>query len=181
LTFCKSAEPDDPACKVIDLALLNTDTRLAAGKSITPAFLFAALLWPVLQIRLARSTSTDAQNQHMAMQQAADAVIQEQLQYTAIPKRFTIASREIWELQSRLARRNKRSINSAYNHPRFRAAYDFLLLREEAGEDLQGLGQWWTDYQTVDPELQADLTASLAPAKKPRRRRRRKKPAGDGA
>jgi len=181
LDVLDTSAADDPGCKLIDLALINTDNRLAEGKSITPAFLFAALLWPVLQKRLARITATDSQSQHLAFQQAADAVIHEQLQYTAIPKRFTIASREIWELQSRLMRRNKRSIASAFNHPRFRAAYDFLLLREESGEDLQGIGQWWTEYQLGDTSLQSELTESLTGVKKPRRRRRKRKPAGDPA
>ena len=175
------AGANDSASKLIDLALINTDTRLAEGKSITPAFLFAALLWPVLQRRVARNTDKAAQEQPAFLQQCADAVIHEQLQYTAIPKRFTIATKEIWELQSRLQRRNKRSITSAFNHPRFRAAYDFLLLREDSGEDLQGMGQWWTDYQFGDSTQQTDMTASLAGAKKSRRRRSKRKPANTSA
>ena len=178
LEILDSADADDPASKLIDLALINTDYRLSEGKSITPAFLFAALLWPVLQRRVARITDNAIEEQTALLQQCADAVIHEQLQYTAIPKRFTIATKEIWELQSRLQRRNKRSINGAYSHPRFRAAYDFLLLREESGEDLQGIGQWWTDYQLSDTNRQTELTATLAGPRKKRRRRSRKKPAG---
>ena len=101
----------------------------------------------------------------------------EQLQCTAIPKRFTIASREIWDLQRRLQRRNKRNVFSLLNHPRFRAAYDFLLLREEAGEDLQGLGAWWTEIQKSDTNQQNAMIAAVEPTTK-RRRRRRKKPSG---
>lgn len=176
------AKADEPANKLIDLALINTDNRLAEGKSITPAFLFAALLWPVLQRRIARTTDQSAEENPAHLLQCADAVILEQLQYTAIPKRFTIATKEIWELQSRLQRRNKRSIASAFSHPRFRAAYDFLLLREESGEDLQGLGQWWTDYQFSDTNRQTEMTGTLASPKKTRRRRRsKKKPSGNAA
>ena len=102
----------------------------------------------------------------------------EQLHYTAIPKRFTVASRDIWELQNRLQRRNKRSIESAFNHPRFRAAYDFLLLREEAGEELGGLGQWWTDFQNGDTKLRTELIAAVSKPKKRRRRRNKRKPSG---
>lgn len=176
-----NAKADEPANKLIELALINTDNRLAEGKSITPAFLFAALLWPVLQRRLARAKANGAEQQPMLLQQCMDAVIHEQLQYTAIPKRFSIATKEIWEMQSRLQRRNKRSITSAFNHPRFRAAYDFLLLREESGEDLQGLGQWWTDYQISDTTAQTELTSKLEGPKKRRRRRPRKKPAGSAS
>ncbi len=97
----------------------------------------------------------------------------EQIQYTAVPKRFTIAAKEIWNLQSRLLRDNKRSVESAYNHPRFRAAYDFLLLREEAGEDLGGRGAWWTEFQLGNPERNIE---QLKKESKPPRRRRRRKP-----
>lgn len=147
----------DNSSRLLQLALINTDSRLAEGKSVTPAFLFAALLWPVLQNRLASGA-----NDHQHHQNAANDVILEQLPFTAVPKRFTIAAKEIWELQLRLARRNKRSIESSFAHPRFRAAYDFLLLREESGEELGGLGQWWTDFQLVDEEQRRELVLSAA-------------------
>jgi poly(A) polymerase len=156
--------------RLLDLALVNTDSRLALGKSVTPAFLFAALLWPVLQNRLAPA-SPNGDIDYQRHQNAANDVILEQLPFTAVPKRFTIAAKEIWELQLRLARRNKRSIESSFAHPRFRAAYDFLLLREESGEDLGGLGQWWTDFQLADKEQRGELV--LSAAKTPKRARRK--------
>lgn len=162
-----------PPCKLVDLALENTDARLAEGKSVTPAFLFAALLWPVLQLRLEALKGDDG-NPHQLFQQAAQDVLMEQIQYTAVPKRFTIATKEIWELQSRLLRDNQRSVESAFNHPRFRAAYDFLLLREEAGEDLGGRGEWWTKFQLGDTKLNIESVQKDRPA--PRKRRRRRKP-----
>ncbi len=166
------------AVRLVELALENTDSRIAEGKSVTPAFLFAALLWPVLQLRLADMQS-DQQQRHQEFHDAANATIMEQLEFTAVPKRFTMASREIWELQLRLQRRNKRSIDSAFSHPRFRAAYDFLLLREEAGEDLDGLGQWWTDYQIGDTKQRGDMLAVTAKPRNRRRKRSRRKSAGN--
>lgn len=164
---------DDVAARVIDLALRNTDDRLADGKSVTPAFLFAALLWPVLQQHL-RKLPDDGFGQISSILRAADSVIMEQLQFTAIPKRFTAMTKEIWELQVRLEKRNKRGAEAAFSHPRFRAGYDFLLLREEAGENLHGLGDWWTEYQLADPARRLQMTESFAlPGKKRRRRRRR--------
>jgi poly(A) polymerase len=154
-----SSGPDN-ASRLLDLALLNTDSRLALGKSVTPAFLFAALLWPVLQNRIASNSPTSA-NDYQRHQNTANDVILEQLPFTAVPKRFTIAAKEIWELQLRLARRNKRSIESSFAHPRFRAAYDFLLLREQSGEELGGLGQWWTDFQLADQEQRSELVMSV--------------------
>ena len=102
----------------------------------------------------------------------------EQIQYTAVPKRFTLAAKEIWELQLRLERRNRRSIESAINHPRFRAAYDFLLLREDSGEDFDGLGQWWTTFQFADSPLRAEMIDALPKPGNQPRRRRRGKPSG---
>ncbi|HJO12772.1 MAG TPA: polynucleotide adenylyltransferase PcnB, partial [Gammaproteobacteria bacterium] len=80
--------------------------------------------------------------------------------------------------QLRLARRNRRSIESAFAHPRFRAAYDFLLLREDAGEQLNGLGQWWTDFQCGDAKHKADMIGAVSQRKKSRRRRTRPKKSG---
>ena len=162
---------------LVELALRNTDQRLAQGKSVTPAFLFAALLWPVLKLKLAASKNQNLHPQQ-AFQQAAQTALMEQLDYTAIPKRFTVASREIWELQNRLQRRNKQSVESVFNHPRFRAAYDFLLLREEAGEELNGLGQWWTNFQNGDTKLRMELIAAVSKSRKRRGRRRKRNPSG---
>ncbi|MBT7225737.1 MAG: polynucleotide adenylyltransferase PcnB [Gammaproteobacteria bacterium] len=172
-TFRALEKISGPPSKLVDLALENTDSRLAAGKSVTPAFLFAALLWPVLQLRLQSLQSNEA-NQHQLFQQAAQEVLMEQIQYTAVPKRFTIATKEIWDLQSRLMRDNRRSIDGAFNHPRFRAAYDFLLLREDAGEDLGGRGAWWTEYQ-IGAKKQ-DIKHVNSDGEVPKKRRRRRKP-----
>ena len=151
----------------------------AAAAASSSAFLFAALLWPVLQLRLEAQKSNEG-NQHQLFQQAAQDVLMEQLQYTAVPKRFTIAAKEIWELQSRLMRDNKRGIEGSFGHPRFRAAYDFLLLREEAGEDLGGRGEWWTQFQLGDTsQIIQRASTEPDPAKK-RRRRRRPKPKTEG-
>ena len=169
---------DSVSAKLVDLALSNTDSRIAAEKSVTPAFLFSALLWPVLKLKLAQSKNLDLAPQQ-AFEQAAQSTLMEQLDYTAIPKRFTVACREIWDLQGRLQRRNKRSIESAFKHPRFRAAYDFLLLREQAGEELDGLGQWWTDFQTGDQKEKTELSGAVPRVKNLRRRRSKRKRTGD--
>ncbi len=167
---------DRAETRLVNLALRNTDLRIAEGKSVTPAFLFAALLWPVLNAEL-KLCYGDMHYGILELQLVANRVIGAQLQYTAIPKRFTIATREIWELQQRLQRRNKRSILSAYQHPRFRAAYDFLLLREEAGEELNDLGKWWTNFQISDTNQQTEMINVTGGGKR-RSRRSRRKPAG---
>jgi len=87
-----------------------------------------------------------------AMHQAATEVISNQQTHTSIPKRFTIPMKEIWDLQRRLERRQPRQIDSIIGHSRFRAAYDFVLLREQNGEKLDKAGDWWTKYQEENPD-----------------------------
>jgi len=171
-TLDSTSDPESPASRLLTLALRNTDKRLAAGKSVTPAFLYAALLWPPLQGALKTANATIPPGL-VDLQEAASSVIMEQLQHTAIPRRFTTAMREIWEMQSRLRPRSRRSVETVLAHPRFRAGYDFLLLREEAGEDLGGLGQWWTDMQSADRSAQEKMLAELD-KRGPKKSRRRK-------
>ena len=154
------SESDGSSANLVFLALKNTDDRLAKGKSVTPAFLFASLLWPVLKLYLAKSKNLGLPPQK-AFQQAVQSALSEQLHYTAIPKRFTLAAREIWELQQKLEVRTKRNVDRVFNSSRFRAAYDFLLLREESGEELKGLGQWWTDFQVSDSETKLKLITKV--------------------
>jgi len=175
LNAMEEAEP--PWKKLVDLALTNTDKRIAIDKSVTPAFLFAALLWPVLKLNLTKPIYSGA-NRHDRFIQAANQTFMEQQNYTAIPRRVTSTSRDIWELQYRLERRNKRSIETALNHPRFRAAYDLLLLREQAGEDLGGLGQWWTDFQNSDTNRKKQMITAISQSKRLRQRSRKRNESG---
>ena len=153
------SETDNSSAKLVELALHNTDQRLAEDKSVTPAFLFAALLWPVFKLHLAGSKNLGLSPQQ-AFEKSAQFAINEQLGYTAIPRRFTLATKEIWELQNKLGIRSKRNIEKVFNHMRFRAAYDFLLLREASGEELNGLGQWWTKFQESNEEEREQLLVS---------------------
>lgn len=159
---------------MIAFAMRNTDARLAQDKPVTPAFLLAVLLWPPLKKEWER---LKAQEIHPvpAFQQAAQTVINIQNQQVSIPKRFQIPMREIWDLQVRLPRRQGKRADQCLEHPRFRAAYDFLLLREEAGETEAGLGQWWTRYQEADEGTRRSMITQLdAPAgQAPRKGRRR--------
>jgi poly(A) polymerase len=153
-------------------ALENTDARIAQTKPVTPAFLLAALLWDPMR-RLQAQYQANGLAAAEAMQLAADAVISRQIVRVAMPRRFTTMTREIWALQPRLMNRSGKRPHRMLEHPRFRAAYDFLVLRAETGEDLRELADWWTEFQDLAPESRQTMTAALPRTAKPRRRRRR--------
>ena len=167
------SEADNSSTKLVELALEKTDQRLNENKSVTPSFLFAALLWPVFKMHLAESKNLGLSPQ-LALEKSAQFAINEQLGYTAIPRRFTLATKEIWKLQNKLASRSKKSIETVFSNSRFRAAYDFLLLREESGEDLKGLGQWWTNFQESNEPVRKKLI--LSRSKKTKRFANKRKP-----
>ena len=168
-----AGEESDWNHRFVEQALHNTDERLRNNLRVTPAFLLAALLWPPLVKRLEQLTADQGRNDAMVRQRAANDVINRTLQQIAIPRRFSTPMREIWDMQARLPRRHGTRADRLMEHPRFRAAYDFVLLRESAGEELDGLGVWWTRYQDADPQQRRDLVAQLdGSGKSPRRNRR---------
>ncbi len=140
---------DEFAARFIEQTMINTDTRIQSGKSVTPYYFFAALLWPSLQ-RIQAEFLEQGIPPQPALHKAASRVIEQQVRRTAIPKRFTIPMKEIWDMQARLEKKKGKKASEAAEHPRFRASYDFVLLREQCGENLKGLGNWWTRYQDSD-------------------------------
>lgn len=160
-------------------ALENTDTRLAEGKPVTPAFLYAALLWEPVRLRMQELQQQGASGLEAA-QIAGNQITSEQQGFTSLPKRFSLPMREIWMLQPRLERRRGRAPYRMLEHPRFRAAYDFLLLRSEVGEASKELVDWWTQFQVLNPDDRATLTDAGAPAKRRRRPRKRRSAAKSG-
>src|SRR5581483_1911967 len=176
---------------LIEAGLAGTDGRVAQAKPVTPAFLFAVLLWGEVYA-LARGMQSEGVERALAWQRAAHKVMAEQTARVAIPRRFSYAMEEIWALQPRFAERSRKRVFRLLAHPRFRAAYDFLLLRAAESDELRERGEWWTRVQTLSPEdLAAELTkpvAALQPAAgqngetaTPRKRRRRRGGRGRGA
>lgn len=154
----------------VSRGLDNTDKRIRERKSVAPPFLFAVLMWePVRMSYQALLKQGVAENEAMAI--AAQQVASQQQRQVAIPKRFGLPMREIWLLQPRLEYRQGRRPLALIAHPRFRAAYDFLLLRAEAGEVDPEIGEWWTRFQDVDGAERARMAGGVK-----RKRRRRKKP-----
>ena len=175
---CLAKEEHDFPHMLVAKGLLNTDERVAEGKPVTPAYLFAVLLWEPVRERAA-ALQAEGLSEIQSLQQAGDEVISAQITQVSLPKRFSLQTREIWVMQARLKRRNGKRAERLFENTRFRAAYDFLLLRAETGEDdLQPLADWWTEYQEVNADNRVSMAdqAPAGAARKKRRRRRRRKP-----
>ena len=171
---------DDPSGeRFITAALKNTDARIQSDRPASPAFLFGALLWPQVQKRW-RALEASGEKPQPALFMAMDEVLDAQRGQLAIPRRYDGMMKEIWALQPRFEQRGGQRPYRLLEHPRFRAAYDFMLLRAEAGEVPDELGEWWTRFQDAGEDERASmLIADSSP--KPRRRRKRRKPGEDSA
>ncbi len=167
--------------KFIQLALRNTDERLNKDKPVSPAFLFAALLWP--EVRAAWEARIKRNERPVpAMHEAMDEVLAKQKKQLAIPHRHDAVMKEIWLLQQRFDQRAGQRPYRLLEQPRFRAAFDFLLLRCASGETPDDLGLWWDEFQDANSERQKEmLQPETGPAKKRRRRKKTAAPAGDAA
>ena len=160
--------------ELIELALASTDRRVQEGKPVIPAFFFACFLWkPLLEETEARTRN--GMPLRAALATASFDLLRDQSCHVAIPKRIAAIVREIWQLQHRLEKRLPRGINVLLRHQRFRAAYDFLLLRQEIGEVDEDLADWWTRIQVADPAGQQEMIKALAPQSQGSRRRRRRR------
>jgi poly(A) polymerase len=171
---------------LIEHGLKNTDDRVVEGKSVTPAFLFAVLLWGEVR-DLAHTWITQGKDANDSWARAAAHVVAEQCQRVAIPRRFTITMEEIWSLQPRFEQIQRKKVFRLLTHPRFRAAFDFLLLRAAESPAIGELGQWWEHAQQLPHETlaaalplhQANVAGETEPvrAAPARKRKRRRKPA----
>jgi poly(A) polymerase len=175
--------------KFVMLALARTDERIGMGKGVSPGFLFAALLW---HEALTRWNALKAKGEHSmpALHQAMNEAIDAQKDALAIQNRISADMREIWAMQPRfdrvLSARAGRQAAKLLEHPRFRAAYDFMLLRAESGEIDTAIADWWTRFvesEAEDRESMIDAAPSAggnADAAPKKRRRRRRKPTDSG-
>ena len=150
-------EKNDFSNDVISQALKNTDDRVKNQQSITPGFLMAALLWPTLLEKCSRDGEINIRKFFRSM----DGVLRNQQKLTAVPRKFSSYIKDIWVLQLKLHSRIGSQPYKTLRHPRFRAAYDFLLVRERAANDKNGLGKWWTDFQKNDDSLRGSLIAQM--------------------
>lgn len=162
---------------LVSRALLSTDNRIAIGKPVTPAFLYAAFLWDPVRSMAEKIQADESMGVIQAMQLAGNRMVSAQAKNTSIPRRFSFPMRDIWSLQPRFNSIKGGRPHKLLTHPRFRAAYDFLLLRAECGEVTKELADWWTKFQEVDDEEKTNMTQGKSNTKSRSRRPRRCKPA----
>lgn len=155
----------------IHLALESTDNRINQGKPVTPAFLFAAMLWGHVD-PLFEKFKRDGEPVSIAMQSASSVALSQQVKIISIPKRFSMVVRDIWHMQHRFEFRHGRRAKSLLMHKKFRAAYDFMCLRSQSGEFNDDSCEWWTRIQTLGPQEQEIL---LKPAKAKKKSTKKKK------
>ncbi len=161
--------------KFVMLALKNTDQRIREDKPTSPAFLFAALLWHEV-LAAWRHREEAGERPMQALHEAMDEVLDRQRERLAIPRRHDAIMKEIWLLQPRFEQRGGQRPYRLLELPRFRAGYDFLLLRCESGEADAQLGLWWDEFQDASDERRAEMLLPETGGPKKRRRRRRRKP-----
>ena len=118
-------------------------------------------MYPFLSER-SRNIKELGLNNYDASTEAASSVLSKQQIITSIPRRFSSTPiKEIWFLQFRLNSRFGKNLFQTLQHKRFRAAYDFLLIREAAGEKTRDSGNWWTNYQAASEEERLTMQTPL--------------------
>ncbi|WP_237464590.1 polynucleotide adenylyltransferase PcnB [Vibrio stylophorae] len=169
--------------RMIALVLQATDERIHNDLRVNPAFMFAAILWYPMVERAEEIAHTGGLTFYDAVLIAGNDILDEQVKSLAIPKRFTATIRDIWQLQLRLPRRSGKRAFRLLEQNKFRAAYDFLVMRGEVeGGDTEELADWWTHFQSKGRSQRQFMVQSLnkeGEARKPRRRRQvkpRRKP-----
>ena len=166
-------EPSELMLDFIDQALVNTDNRVNTGQPVSPGFIFAVLLWPVVW-QQASQIQSDQQRMIPALVQVGETVMKRQVRHISIPRRFSQMARDIWSSQPRFHRTQGKQAQRLFEFPVFRAAYDFMCIQAMVGLCPYKLSQWWTDYQ-----VDRDVAPAAEPEKTRRPRRRRRKRSAD--
>jgi poly(A) polymerase len=159
--------------RFVELALEETDQRVRAGKPVSPAFLFAALLWHEVVAAWSK-LEKQGMKRIPALHQAMETVVDIQTEKLAIPRRFTAVMKEIWSLQPRFEQRSGRRPAALVTQECFRAGFDFLLLRAASGEVPQELVKWWRNFQQAGEAERNTMLLAPQPGEHRKRRRRRR-------
>ncbi len=171
----------ESVAEFVRTGLANTDQRVAEDKPITPMFLYAVLLWPAVR-RLADELESEGESEYAAMHGALGRLVTEQIERTSLPKRFGTPMKEMLVMQRRFVQRRGARVSRLLQHKRFRAAFDFMLLRASVGEVEQDVADWWSARQESDePEEAASSTFKRSRRSRRGGRRRSRSRASDAA
>lgn len=151
---------------LVQHALRNTDARIKEGKNVNPSFLIATFLWSQVVDRKNFLLRNNDLHEIAAFNEAISQVLHEQVQHTSMPKRLSQGIAEIWSMQYALERRRPRQILRLLYNTKFRAAYDFLIMREASEELAPEICSFWTKIQGLPPEKQREMISSLPAPKK---------------
>ncbi len=160
--------------RFITLALQSTDQRVQQNKPVSPGFLFASLLWHEI-LTVWKNYQTLGEKPLPALHLAIDETLAKQRKKLAIPRRFDVVIKEIWTMQPRFQARTGVKPFRLITNPRFRAAYDFMLLRCESGELDNNIGEWWKTFVNANAEKRETMLIKNSVTKKRRKQRNRRK------
>lgn len=157
---------------LVESALKNTDDRIKIGKTVSPAFLFSVFLWHPIKEQV-KIEEQEGFPLYVSYERAIHVVLKKQTVQLAIPRQLQLSIRDICFLQHRFTHRNGQRPYRILEHPRFRAGFDLLFLRAEAGEACKDLYDWWTEFSQVDPSVREKMVKAIMHA--PRKRKKRRK------
>ena len=162
-------DPSEVMLDFIEQALVNTDERVRQDKPVSPAFIFAALLWPLVHQRAIQLQSEQISTVP-ALHNAGSEIFQRQVQTIAVPRRFSQIAKNIWSMQPRFSNTRGKQPLRLLNHPNFRAGYDFFCIQSMVGLATHQLCQWWTRFQ--EEQAAPEQKKARRGGHRPRRHRR---------
>jgi poly(A) polymerase len=162
------AHPGSLVEKLLLQGLTNTDERVRADKPVTPTFFFALLFYGPIA-KAIEAMPPERWHDLRTILDACERAVREGQTHVVIPKRFTLGVREMFALQPRLEHPRGRRALRVLEHPKFRAAYDLLLLRAKFGLASPDMARWWTQLQEASPEARDKMLDALVPGAGPRK------------
>jgi poly(A) polymerase len=179
---CLSGDKREQVLSIIRHGLHNTDERHAREMPLSDGYLFAVLLWHPLQHDLRKYNRKSVNNKAVSLEQmhaSMDATLSHQGQRISLTRRAAEMVRGIWLLQDRMQRRRVKDLRRLITNPHFKAAYDFLLLRAQAGEPVEELANWWEAFYTGSDEKRDKMVGQLATHPHHARRLHKPKPGSE--
>jgi poly(A) polymerase len=155
--------------KFVRQAFEDTDLRVKEGRGVSPSFMLACMLWHEVLDRWTRIRE-EGEAPVPALAQAIDAVFDARIGDISGRGKLATDMREIWMMQPRFERRTGNAVYTLVEQPRYRAGFDFLRLRADAGEIEPALADWWEDFALGSEDERTALLDEAREADKQQRR-----------